>query len=1260
MRPKRLALPLTAALTVLLLSGPFAVAGDWPQWRHNARRTAATDESLPAKLYPQWSIDLGKARQAWTDKSNARSYFDVSYEPIVVGKLLIVGSMNNDSVTAYDTNTGAEKWRFFTEGPVRFAPAAYKDKVFVGSDDGYLYCLAAKTGKLIRKFLAAPSKRKILGHGRLISAWPVRGGPVVRDGKVYFSAGIWPFMGVFIYAMDAESGEVLWCNSATGAEWINYPHGGAIGFGGLAPQGSFAVSEDHLIVPSGRAVPAVFDRATGKFLHYAHSKGSKNDGGFAVATMGKYYFNGYKAYPMDTGKGFGTLPRNAVYADGKAYGVDGGKFTSVELKSFTKQIKDRRGERHTTAFFPEPVTHAGSLSITRVFCKAGNRFYAAGRDGVAAIELTADGKAKTAWERKVEGTVWNILAADGRLFVVTADGRIHCFDGTPDEPGPRRTFMSAYGKIRGIEDLVAGFVRTAGTNAGYCILFGHGTTFYGPLATELNAKTKFHTILIHPQASVVRSFRSKMGTHTAVATGGLFVEPGTPPYGHRVAAANARAAEVKLPPYLAHLIYCGDIKAAGFVDIASAAKKMFRSLRPYGGAAILDISDTEYATLEQIVAAGALPGAELIRNNKHAVLRRVGPLPGSAPWTHQYADAANTGISRDTIVKPPLGLLWFGGASNDPILPRHGHGPSPQVVGGRLFIEGPNIIRAVDVYTGRLLWERTIPDVGKYYNNTSHHPGAGDIGSNYVSQADGVYVMTPDKCQILDPATGKTTKTIILPADCGNWGSLRIWKDYLIATAGPLSIKPPKKKKGEAAPARTTPKLTPLTNVPGVTPNDRYASSSKTLLVLDRHTGKVLWRREAKYNFRHNAIAAAAGKVFCVDSMVAAKLAYLNRRGVPLVGDPTLYALDAKTGKVVWDTDKDVFGTFLLYSAKHDLLLQAGSANRDRASDDVGRGIVAYHAATGKVIWRDLRFGYGGPLMIRHDEFITNGSAGKGYSLLTGKPTGWSWQRWYGCNTAIGSEHLLTFRSGSAGYYDLTGKSGTGNLGGFKSSCTANLIVADGVFNAPDYTRTCTCSYANQTSLALIPMADADMWTFAGQVDLQGGKFGVNFGAPGDRKDDNGVFWFDWPTVSGEYPASWANYVEKRPAVTVTGAKPTYFRHHASQVRADAADSPTWVAASGVEGATKITIAVKPGRYAVQLHFVEPNTSAKTGDRVFAVTLQGKNVLPATDIAKTAGGARKAVTWKGRAEVADGKLTIGLKPGKGQPVLCGVELIRQN
>ena len=119
-----------------------------------------------------------------------------------------------------------------------------------------------------------------------------------------------------------------------------------------------------------------------------------------------------------------------------------------------------------------------------------------------------------------------------------------------------------------------------------------------------------------------------------------------------------------------------------------------------------------------------------------------------------------------------------------------------------------------------------------------------------------------------------------------------------------------------------------------------------------------------------------------------------------------MHALDLKSGKTLWHTDDEVFGTFLNYSPEHDLLLQAGSAYRDRAKDEVGEGMIAYRGKTGKVLWNNKDLGYGGPCLLMKDRIITNGNGGFALDILTGKPTGWRYRRNYGCNTAIGSEHL--------------------------------------------------------------------------------------------------------------------------------------------------------------------------------------------------------------------------------------------------------------
>ena len=153
----------------------------------------------------------------------------------------------------------------------------------------------------------------------------------------------------------------------------------------------------------------------------------------------------------------------------------------------------------------------------------------------------------------------------------------------------------------------------------------------------------------------------------------------------------------------------------------------------------------------------------------------------------------------------------------------------------------------------------------------------------------------------------------------------------------------------------------------------------------------------------------------------------------------------------------------------------------------------AYRAGNGKVLW--FKPDYVGPAMIHGDMILKDKQrlrpadrrAGDcATDPLTGAAQEWTWTRSYGCNTPLASENLLTFRSGAAGYFDLCNDGGTGNFGGFRSSCTNNLIVADGLITAPDYTRGCTCSYQNQTSVALVPMADAEMWTYYGVARGQG------------------------------------------------------------------------------------------------------------------------------------------------------------------------------
>jgi len=263
----------------IALAAAVAVADDWPTYRHDNARRAATSEQLKLPLAPAWTYHpLNKPRPAWGDPNprpvggwhgsieGRRVHFDDVFHAVVAGGTLYFGSSANGKVYALDAATGRERWHFFTGGPVRLPPAVWQGKVYVGSDDGFVYCLSARDGSLVWKFRAAPNDSKVLGSGRMVSLWPIRTGVLVYDGVAYFASGIFPAEGVYVFAVAANDGKLLWCND----------RGGARPQSRFSPQGPILASKTTLFVPTGRVSPAVLDRATGRILsqpYFGHNIG---------------------------------------------------------------------------------------------------------------------------------------------------------------------------------------------------------------------------------------------------------------------------------------------------------------------------------------------------------------------------------------------------------------------------------------------------------------------------------------------------------------------------------------------------------------------------------------------------------------------------------------------------------------------------------------------------------------------------------------------------------------------------------------------------------------------------------------------------------------------------------------------------------------------------------------------------------------------------------------------------------------------------
>ena len=56
----------------------------------------------------------------------------------------------------------------------------------------------------------------IPAYGALLSTWPAASGVLVEDGVAYVAAGIVNYDGTYVYALDAETGKIVWQNSTSG------------------------------------------------------------------------------------------------------------------------------------------------------------------------------------------------------------------------------------------------------------------------------------------------------------------------------------------------------------------------------------------------------------------------------------------------------------------------------------------------------------------------------------------------------------------------------------------------------------------------------------------------------------------------------------------------------------------------------------------------------------------------------------------------------------------------------------------------------------------------------------------------------------------------------------------------------------------------------------------------------------------------------------------------------------------------------------
>ncbi len=445
-------------LLILMITPLLSYAGSWPTHRGDTSRSGVSDEQLQFPLEEAWVFESkyppqpawsGPARRdGWhkTENLKPRVIFDWAYHVVADEDSLYFGSSSDDKIYCLDSKTGKERWVYYTDGPVRLAPTLDDGRVYVGSDDGHAYCLSADDGSLVWKYKAAPEEYYLSGNGRVVSKWPIRTGVLIRDGVAYFGSGLFKWEGVYLCALEAETGKEIWKNKVEN----------------LTPQGYLLASQERLYFPNSRGAPLVFNREDGGFLHEVGGSG----GTFCLLTGDMLVYGPGKvgtldAFPEGSNDQLATFQGNQMivtpdvsylHTDHDIRALDRNQFTRLKtlvtklgnkigsLEKELRKVEDKEGpeaknlqadidEARTTMVKAESelkdtLLWERDLSNPYSLILGGETLYAGGAGETVAMS-GKDGD--TLWKHSVQGRALDLAIAGNCLFVSTDQGKIHCF-----------------------------------------------------------------------------------------------------------------------------------------------------------------------------------------------------------------------------------------------------------------------------------------------------------------------------------------------------------------------------------------------------------------------------------------------------------------------------------------------------------------------------------------------------------------------------------------------------------------------------------------------------------------------------------------------------------------------------------------------------------------------------------------------------------------------------------------------------------------
>lgn len=376
-------------------------ASDWPMSRRDASQRGAADDSLKLPLALAWQY-------------NTVRFANNPSAPAIVGGVAYFAS--GDRVYAVDADFGALKWRYPAEqslsAVIRSSPAVHNGVVYFGAGDGNLYAISADDGKFLWAFATGGA---------------IRSSPIVVGDTVFVGSD-----DDHLYAINADTGASLWGESGFRTRG-DIPHAPAA-WGGIV---TFAAMDLHIYGAS---------QSTGRTLWAYRTVSSAARSSPVISDNTVYIGTGSVVYGLSLRSGLQKL--------GITLPSDVAGTPAISERDLYVVCRDKKlyafaiSGRNVKPKWQEPAEL--TFTPTSGPTVAGDLVFVAGDRGVVAAFSAEDGSMlwryviAPAWVGGTTADYTNAasspIVANGRLYVLTDDGALHCFTSDAADNSPPEVF----------------------------------------------------------------------------------------------------------------------------------------------------------------------------------------------------------------------------------------------------------------------------------------------------------------------------------------------------------------------------------------------------------------------------------------------------------------------------------------------------------------------------------------------------------------------------------------------------------------------------------------------------------------------------------------------------------------------------------------------------------------------------------------------------------------------------------------------------